>query len=385
MSFIRTGIARPESGEDRGGLGGGPRHDPALAGVTLSVNGIAQLMPMFLRLDRDGRIIEVGSTLAKVLGENVSGQPMEKVFRVGRGWAPNGGFRGEPGHTMGDAQFEALPDPLRIGDWSALPGRRVYLGLTRHPDIQLRGVCVPLGSDADGVLLNLSFGIHLSDAVRRFALSDADFAPTDLAMELLYLQEAKAAVLGELRGLTTRLEAARAAAHDKAMTDALTGLANRRAFDFALGRSVAGVRHGGAPFAVAHLDLDHFKAVNDTLGHAAGDFILEQVSRILREETRQGDLAARVGGDEFILLLRSPVDPGAIEAMTQRIIGRLERPVTFEGRECRISGSFGVALSSQLEVLEAERLLAMADAALYRSKSAGRGCCSFAGDNALEA
>lgn len=125
--------------------------------------------------------------------------------------------------------------------------------------------------------------------------------------------------------------------------------------------------------------------MNDTLGHAAGDFILEQVSRILREETRQGDLAARVGGDEFILLLRSPVDPGAIEAMTQRIIGRLERPVTFEGRECRISGSFGVALSSQLEVLEAERLLAMADAALYRSKSAGRGCCSFAGDNALEA
>ena len=260
-----------------------------------------------------------------------------------------------------------MPQPRK---WRVAPGRRVHLWLRNHPDIGLRGSAIALPpSSGGGALINLTFGVHLAQAVRRFGLTNDDFAPSDLAVELLYLQEAKAVVMAELRGLTARLE--------KAMTDALTGLANRRAFDAEFNRAIAATRAGGAGFALAHLDLDHFKAVNDTLGHAAGDRVLEEVAGILREEIRHEDLAARVGGDEFILLLRGDLASERLKELGERIIARLEVPIPFEGGLCRISGSIGVILSRSYDHPSAERMIADADAALYESKRSGRARCTI--------
>ena len=158
-----------------------------------------------------------------------------------------------------------------------------------------RGLAVPL--DGGGVLINLSFGMTVVEAVRDHRLTDADFAPTDLAMELLYLVEAKTAVMQELRDMNRRLEGAKTAAEEQALTDTLTGLRNRRAMDMALSRLML----RGTPFGLMHLDLDFFKAVNDTLGHAAGDHVLRQVARVLRVQMRGGDTVARMGGDEFVV------------------------------------------------------------------------------------
>ena len=231
---------------------------------------------------------------------------------------------------------------------------------------------MPLGP-GQGMLVNLSFGIAVAEAVRDHALTDADFAVTDLAIELLYLHEAKSAVMDELNGLNLRLQAARAAAEEQALTDPLTGLANRRALEIALCQAAETVVRGGRPFALMHLDLDFFKSVNDTLGHAAGDHVLTEVARVLREETRHEDVIARVGGDEFVLILRGLTDEGKLLALAGRIIARMEEPMSFEGKPCRISGSAGIAISTLYPVQNPDRILSDADLALYASKRGGRG------------
>jgi diguanylate cyclase len=322
----------------------------------LGAKALGSLMPMYLWLGPGGDIRGAGPTLDKLCGEwPLKGCHFAEHFRLSR--------------------MRTRPGTLRLQD---MVGHRLHLGLRLHPTTTLRGLAVPVGAGRpeEGIFLNLSFGIGLADAVRDHGLTAADFAPSDLAMELLYLQEAKAAIMAELRGLNERLEGARRAAEARAQTDPLTGLANRRALDLALDRSIAALGQGGAPFAVAHLDLDHFKAVNDSLGHAAGDHVLGRVARILTEETRRHDLVARMGGDEFVLLLRGTVDPASLRALGARIIERLEEPSEFEGQLCRISGSLGVALSTSYAVPEAERMLSDADGALYASKRRGRARCT---------
>ncbi|PCD77419.1 GGDEF domain-containing protein [Pseudothioclava arenosa] len=329
------------------------------------------LMPMYLSLDAGGRVRAMGPTLKKIAGGVGLGQPIETYFEPRRGWRRSGAMR-VPGP-------DGAPQPeILLGKWRVAPGRRIHLWLRKHPDIGLRGSAIALPpSSGGGALINLTFGVHLAQAVRCFGLTNDDFAPSDLAVELLYLQEAKAVIMAELRGLTARLEDARAAALDKAMTDALTGLANRRAFDAEFAGAIAATRAGGGGFALAHLDLDHFKAVNDSLGHAAGDRVLEDVARILREEIRHEDLAARIGGDEFILLLRGDLASERLKELGERIIARLEVPIPFEGGLCRISGSIGVILSRSYDHPSAERMIADADAALYESKRSGRARCTI--------
>ncbi len=324
--------------------------------IAMSAGALGQLMPMALWLDPRGTIRGVGPTLARILGGRaVIGTPFDVHFRLGRARAR----AQETGHFSN--------------------GRRLHLWLRANPGVSLRGSAVELGyRGEEGVLVNLTFGIQLAEAVRGFGLTEADFSPCDLAMELLYLQEAKAAVLGELRALNMRLEDARRSALDQALTDPLTGLANRRAFDLELSRTLSGLEGRRPSFALVHVDLDHFKAVNDSLGHAAGDIVLEYVARVLREEARRGDVVARVGGDEFILLVREVSDPEFVLAMGRRMISRLEQPCFYAGEPCRISGSIGIALSVDYVEPDGAQMLADADAALYVSKREGRGRCTLA-------
>lgn len=345
------------AGPDGAGRGGGSGGDDGRQGtaVSLAPEVLGRLMPMFLWLGRDGRIRAAGPTLRKIVGAGpLTGDPFDAHFLLGRGPATPG------------LATEGL---VRRG--------RLHLSLRANPAAVLRGQAAALGAvGGHGVLLNLTFGIGLAEAVRDFGLTEADFAPSDLAMELLYLREAKDAVLAELKALNQRLETARRVAEAEALTDPLTGLANRRALEAALAQEVAALARGGAPFAVAHLDLDHFKAVNDSLGHAAGDHVLTRVATVLRAETRRGDVVARVGGDEFVLLLRANLDPARLTALGTRIIARLEEPCVFQGKSCRISGSIGIVLSASYPVPDPDRMLADADAALYGAKRGGRGRCT---------
>jgi diguanylate cyclase (GGDEF)-like protein len=155
-----------------------------------------------------------------------------------------------------------------------------------------------------------------------------------------------------------------------AAEDDLTGLANRRAFNQRLSQEFLRARRYGHPFAVVLVDLDRFKAINDTHGHAAGDRALAAFAAILRGMIRATDVAARLGGDEFALLLPE-TDAGAAERVVRRLKLMLaERPVPVDpatGDAVRLSVSAGVAaLSADTE--SESKLLAAADRALYADK-----------------
>jgi diguanylate cyclase (GGDEF)-like protein len=307
---------------------------------------LAHFMPMHLLLDGEGRALSFGPTLARVLQDTaVPGARFEDLFEVR---SPGGAITVQDVLARAGSRFRLLPrNGVRAG---------------------LRGLGLRL-AEGDRILLNLSFGIDLIAAVRDLALTDADFAATDLAMELLYLAEANVAVTRELRGLNVRLEGARMAAEEEAMTDPLTGLRNRRAVDLILDRLCA----ARASFGLLHMDLDYFKAVNDTLGHAAGDFVLESVGRILRDQLRTEDCAARIGGDEFVVIVVGRSDPKTLQAIAERIIARICEPMAFEGQPCNVSASIGIVRSTDLATADATQLLATADRALYAAKHAGRG------------
>jgi diguanylate cyclase (GGDEF)-like protein len=172
------------------------------------------------------------------------------------------------------------------------------------------------------------------------------------------------------------------AVHD-AMHDPLTGMANRVLFLGALRDALSGVGDSageGGYSAVLFIDLDKFKQVNDTLGHAAGDELLTTVADRIRRIVRPTDVPARFGGDEFAVLLRHLGDPEAeARQIAHRIIEALTRPVPVTGGTARIGASVGVAYG--LVGSEPEDLLRQADTAMYRAKRAGRGRCVVHGDD----
>ncbi|MFN4100022.1 MAG: diguanylate cyclase domain-containing protein [Pararhodobacter sp.] len=341
------------------------------SGFALSPASLGQLMPMYLWLDAGCRIRGAGPTLRKLLGAEFTGHALDEVFK--------------------------LRNAQDAGSVVALArAQRLRMSLRAAPGTAFKAVAVPLMGEA-GVLLNLSFGYGVRDAVRDHGLSATDFAGTDLAIELLYLHEAKTAVMGELTRMADRLQNAKARAEHQAATDPLTGLGNRRAMESALSQQL----RSGEGFALLHLDLDYFKQVNDTLGHAAGDHVLAEVATKLRNSVRGGDLVARVGGDEFVILLAGMTERAALERVGAAIYTRMRDPILFEGQACGVALSIGAVLvapgSSQTSSGQtvtgqtsraqtsseqgAEALQAMADRALYASKGAGRARMMLSADD----
>jgi diguanylate cyclase (GGDEF)-like protein len=158
--------------------------------------------------------------------------------------------------------------------------------------------------------------------------------------------------------------------HHQATVDPLTGLANRRAFTDALQRTLAGEDGGVEGAAVVFLDLDRFKAVNDTLGHGAGDELLCAVARRLKDMVRSDDLVARLGGDEFTVLLRSVGGVDELREVAGRICTTLSEPVVLDGETVVSPPSVGAVLLGTTYT-SARAVLRDADAAMYAAKSAG--------------
>ena len=166
-------------------------------------------------------------------------------------------------------------------------------------------------------------------------------------------------------------KAERAKARIIADTDPLTGLANRRAFLRALTRRASALQRGGGRFALAVVDLDGFKPINDTFGHATGDAVLQQIGGRLGGAMGSAVLIARTGGDEFALLLPKTRSAEAARSVGAGICAALQEPFFVEGREFRISGCCGLTILGPGDCDVAEALI-RADTALYRAKEKGR-------------
>jgi diguanylate cyclase (GGDEF)-like protein/hemerythrin-like metal-binding protein/PAS domain S-box-containing protein len=149
--------------------------------------------------------------------------------------------------------------------------------------------------------------------------------------------------------------------------DALTGLPNRLLLEDRLDQAITQAERSHSLFAVCYLDLDKFKPVNDKYGHAAGDELLREIARRLKDTMRANDTVARMGGDEFVILIGGLKQPEDCEGMLDRILQEVERPLNMQGNEVRVTASMGVAFF-QKDGKQPEELLQFADKAMYQVK-----------------
>ena len=162
----------------------------------------------------------------------------------------------------------------------------------------------------------------------------------------------------------------------RALHDPLTGLPNRAMFLESLERALHKARRRSVQFSLLFVDLDRFKEVNDTMGHAAGDALLKTVAERLVTAVRQSDLVARLGGDEFVVLIEEHHGPEEVMIVAQKVLSMVERPVPVDWREAAVSASIGIA-SFPEDGDDIETLLANADTAMYQSKERGRNNFQF--------
>lgn len=215
------------------------------------------------------------------------------------------------------------------------------------------------------LVVGVAIAVH---QVRQGSLGPSVVAGAFL-MSALFLRQFL--ILIDNRRLLLRVMEGQEQLEHQAFHDSLTSLANRALFQDRLTHACALHHRNLRPAAVLLLDLDDFKSVNDSLGHAAGDALLVRVAERLRAVTRAGDTVARLGGDEFAVLSEDDSDP---LNLAERVLEALEQPVLLEGRQLSVRASIGVAvLSPQDRTVDPAELLKRADLAMYAAKQAGKG------------
>ncbi len=256
----------------------------------------------------------------------------------------------EPAAVEGGLDWRVLLAPETVAEEEANASRLAFTGAVYTKEVVYRR--------ADGgrvpVLLN---SVVLDGAERRWFALVQDLTPMKLA-------EARVRELAE--------------------RDGLTGLANRRVLFERLDGDLTERRRPGTCGAVLLLDLDSFKAVNDSLGHEAGDRLLQIIGARLTAAVRDSDTVARVGGDEFAIILRGLQGPVAVSRVAQKVLDALRQPLALDGRLVRPNGCLGISLFPG-DGDTAEALLKRADVALYEAKAKGQGSFCFFEPALLEA
>lgn len=323
----------------------------ALASQSLALlTDVAEIHKFVARAVKDMAPKTIGAGLVRLRGEVIEGLPgMSEQFEE---WVGEGTRLSD--RTWMSWYLGGPAEPLRIDTprdrglplfrpGGGLPGETLLV----HP---------------------LRFRNRLQGALVAIGERGAFDASVGRVLSLMSNQSAAAIDLIELLEANRRL----------ALHDGLTGLLNRRALDEALERAVSQANRAGQPLALLMIDLDHFKKLNDTYGHTAGDVALQAAAAEIRQQVRGGDQAARYGGEEFAIILPDTDGPAAFR-MAERLRKALaDRDIRFGDERIRITGSCGVS-ATDLGYDTPEALLHSADEALYASKETGRNRTSLAG------
>ena len=203
----------------------------------------------------------------------------------------------------------------------------------------------------------------------RVRIPDGSYRWVECSVTNLFDDPAVAGMVANVRDITDRKAAEEELQHI-ALHDSLTGLPNRALLLDRIQHAMDQQDRWPGLAALLFLDLDGFKAINDTLGHTAGDQLLRVVAKRIESAVRRHDTVARLGGDEFVVLCESLIDVGEAQAVADRILARLARPLTLSGHRIVPTASVGISLTPATGPVE---LLAAADSAMYHAKSSGRG------------
>jgi diguanylate cyclase (GGDEF)-like protein len=309
----------------------------------------------------------------------LAGMPVEELMAA----ALQGAVQALDGAVGVVTQVEPLGDAVRVRAITGLPDDVLHARLPRHPDATTQLVqgaplvvseWAPDGREALPPSLAdprlcawASVPIAGPISVYGWVCLFWDRHHSPCAEELDFL----VAISHLLANAIHRDRAAQEIRH-QALHDPLTGLPNRVLFVDRLQVALTRCERRGTSVAVLFLDLDHFKFVNDSLGHSVGDDLLRSLARRLAGALRPGDTVARFGGDEFVVICDDLRDPGEARRLAERTIAALAQPFVLHGNDHVVTASVGIALAEGLR-REAEDLVREADAAMYRAKERGRG------------
>jgi diguanylate cyclase (GGDEF)-like protein len=247
------------------------------------------------------------------------------------------------------------------------------------PTTFLSFYAMQMGSALEMLLLSFALADRINGLRRAKDAAQSEALATKQQM-VGALQRSEASLERRVAERTTELEEANARLRENerqlqalAHTDTLTGLANRLLFDARLEQSMQQARRSQGQTALLLVDLDHFKAINDSYGHAIGDEVLRSAAERFRAAVREVDTVARLGGDDFAIVLAAIGSAADADRMADKIVAGLREPMRVLGMPLEVTGSVGVAVFSGGDLSPAE-LVRRADRAMYAAKEAGRGC-----------
>ena len=325
-------------------------------------------------LERGASVIdEVGSRVIEGFIEDISDQVISQMRRAEVELRYNSLFEHSVVgmfQTTRDGRYraanQALADlygyasPQSLIDGLSDIGRSLYVDRSRREEFARRIAC-------EGWVRDFESEVFRADG-RRIWISENAHAVCGPAGDLLYY-EGTVEDISERRRHQAELEY-------QATHDPLTGLPNRTLLLDRLSQAVENGRRYNRQVAVAFVDLDNFKIINDSLGHAVGDQLLKEIAHRFTSSLRAVDTVARYGGDEFVLVLSDQNNLPDLTLMLERILARIAEPVLVDGHDLRVSGSIGVTVYPR-DGGEISSLLSQADAAMYHAKAAGRGQFQF--------
>jgi diguanylate cyclase (GGDEF)-like protein/PAS domain S-box-containing protein len=264
-------------------------------------------------------------------------------------------------------------------------------GITDHGDVSASAVIGKTPWELAGVVeTSVDWERHRARLLRHEPFRDLEYAYRDRKGKIHYISAngepafdergAFAGYHGTTRDVTERKLNEERIQH-LATHDSLTGLPNRGMFSQMLNLTLESSRRYGRRFAVLFIDLDGFKAINDSRGHEAGDTLLREVAARLRKVLRASDVVARLGGDEFVALLQEVDGHERMARAARKILSAVLEPVEIAGRACRVTASIGGSMYPD-DAADERSLMKNADGAMYRAKQDGKNAFRFHGEGA---